>query len=264
MPVSRKDLNYYDSSTIVDFIKDNHIKYLINAAGYTGKPNVDACENDKHNTLMGNAVLPGILREACERAEILFGHVSSGCIYSGKKDNGDGFIETDKPNFSFRTNNSSFYSGTKALGEEILKGAENCYIWRLRIPFNEVDSPRNFITKLLNYDKLLEAENSISHLGEFTEAAWESINQEIKPGIYNITNTGSVKTSEVVEMIKEILNPKKQFCYFSNEEEFMKLAAKTPRSNCVLDNSKLLDAGIHVSSAKEAIEGSLLNWSRGQ
>ena len=213
---------------------------------------------------MGNAVLPGILKEACERAKILFGHVSSGCIYTGKKDNGDGFIETDKPNFSFRTNNSSFYSGTKALGEEILKGAENCYIWRLRIPFNEVDSPRNFITKLLNYDKLLEAENSISHLGEFTEAAWESINQEIKPGIYNITNTGSVKTSEVVEMIKEILNPKKQFCYFSDEEEFMKLAAKTPRSNCVLDNSKLLDAGIHVSSAKEAIKNSLLNWSRGK
>ena len=46
----------------------------------------------------------------------------------------------------------SFYSGTKALGEEVLEGAENCFVWRLRIPFNHEPSPRNYLQKLLNYE----------------------------------------------------------------------------------------------------------------
>ena len=39
-------------------------EFLINAAGYTGKPNVDACELHKADCLMGNAVLPGIIAQA--------------------------------------------------------------------------------------------------------------------------------------------------------------------------------------------------------
>ncbi len=39
---------------------------------------------------------------------------------------GGGFREDDAPNFSFRTNHCSFYSGTKALGEEVLAGAADC------------------------------------------------------------------------------------------------------------------------------------------
>jgi UDP-glucose 4,6-dehydratase len=62
--------------------------YLINCAGYTGKPNVDACELHKAECLEGNGVLPGIIRQACERAEIPWGHVSSGCIFTGRR--GDG------------------------------------------------------------------------------------------------------------------------------------------------------------------------------
>ena len=36
------------------------------------------------SVLQGNAVLPGIIREVCEDLKIPWGHVSSGCIYSGE------------------------------------------------------------------------------------------------------------------------------------------------------------------------------------
>ena len=49
-----------------------------------------------------------------------------------------GFTETDPPNFSFRDPPCSFYSGTKALGEEAIAGIGQSYIWRLRIPFDEI------------------------------------------------------------------------------------------------------------------------------
>ncbi len=262
--ISRNEVDYYDKTKLARLIQDTKATFLINAAGYTGKPNVDTCEDHKAETLLGNAVLPGIIREVCEDLKLPWGHVSSGCIYTGCRSDGRGFTETDSPNFSFRTNNCSFYSGTKALGEEVLEDAENCYIWRLRIPFNHIDSPRNYLSKLINYEYLLEAENSISHLNDFVAACTATWENNIAPGIYNVTNPGSVTTIQVVELLKEYLVPKREFKFFKNEDEFMQKAARTPRSNCVLDSSKIIQAGIELRPAEEAIIHSLNNWSSNQ
>jgi dTDP-4-dehydrorhamnose reductase len=258
--VGREDFDYYNPLLLSNYLKENKVKYLVNAAGFTGKPNVDACELAKYECLSGNAVLPGIIREVCEDLKIPWGHVSSGCIYSGTRTDGKGWTEEDEPNFSFRSPPCSFYSGTKALGEEVLEGAENCFIWRLRIPFNHEPSPRNYLQKLLNYNNLLEAENSVSHLEEFCQKCVECFIKDIEPGIYNMTNPGSITTSQVTEwMIEEGLTDK-QFNFFKSEEEFMVKAAKTPRSNCVLDTSKAERAGIGMRPVDEAIIKSIQDF----
>ena len=258
--VSRADHDYTNLAVLRNLLRETKPQFLINCAGYTGKPNVDACEDHKAECLAGNAVLPGTIRIACEEAGIPWGHVSSGCIYTGSKPDGSGFTETDKPNFSFRTNNCSFYSGTKALGEECLEGAENCYIWRLRIPFDSIDSPRNYLSKLMRYDKLLSATNSISHLDEFVRACWQTWSRRIPFGTYNITNTGSVTTEQVVDLIQKHLGIKRQFEFFESEQQFMQQAARTPRSNCTMDNSKLIAAGIEISHVTDALTNALKSW----
>ncbi len=206
-------------------------------------------------------MLPGTIRAACEAAGVPWGHVSSGCIYTGTRPDGTGFTENDSPNFSFRTNNCSFYSGTKALGEECLQDAENTYIWRLRIPFNHVDSPRNYLSKLLNYAWLLDATNSISHLNEFVRACWETWTRRVPYGIYNVTNPGAVTTREVVDHLKRELKIDRAFQFFPSERAFMERAAKTPRSNCVMDCTKLMQSGIKMSEVHDAIVMSLRQWT---
>jgi dTDP-4-dehydrorhamnose reductase len=258
--VRRSNVNYLDVGELRRFLQDSKLSFLINCAGYTGKPNVDACELHKAECLSGNAVLPGVVREACEQTGVPWGHVSSGCIYTGSRPDGSGFTEEDAPNFSFRTNNCSFYSGCKALGEECLQGADNVYLWRLRIPFDNQDSPRNYLSKLMRYDQLLDATNSISHLDEFVSACWETWARRVPFGTYNITNTGNVTARQVVGLIQKHLGVSKTFKFFETEDEFMRLAAKTPRSNCVLDNSKLVATGIPMRDVEEAIEDSLKRW----
>ena len=255
--ISRRDCDYYDIKALSKFLKDMRASFVINAAGFTGKPNVDACESSKYECLQGNAVLPGIIREVCEDLNIPWGHISSGCIYSGRRDDGKGWTEEDEPNFSFRSPPSSFYSGSKALGEEVLEGAENCFVWRLRIPFNHESNPRNYLQKLLNYENLLEAENSVSHLEEFCQKCIECVTKDIEPGVYNMTNPGSITTSQVTEwMIQEGLTDKK-FSFFKTEDEFMEKAAKTPRSNCVLDTTKAEKVGIGMRPVEEAMIDSI-------
>jgi dTDP-4-dehydrorhamnose reductase len=234
--------------------------YLINCAGYTGKPNVDACEVHKVECLEGNGVLPGIIRQACERIGIPWGHVSSGCTYTGGRSDGAAFREEDPPNFTFRQNNCSFYSGCKALGEEVLEGAEKCYIWRLRIPFENTANPRNYLQKVISYEKLLDAENSLSYLHEFVAACVDSFRLRIPFGIYNLTNPGNITTREVVELIQKIRVCSKKFVFFEDEAQFMKIAAKTPRSNCVVDSSKAIRAGLKLRPVHEVIENCLKTW----
>ena len=255
--LSRTEIDYTNLDELRTLLNEIKPRFLINAAGYTGKPNVDACESDRAECLFGNAVLPGRIRTACEEIGIPWGHVSSGCIYSGRKSDGGGWMEEDEPNFSFRKGPCSFYSGSKALGEEVLEGAENCYIWRLRIPFNHESSPRNYLQKLLNYSNLLEAENSISHLGEYVKSCVDSFTKNCEPGIYNLTNPGSITTRQVVEWMKEEGVADKDFQFFKNEKDFIAKAAITPRSNCVMSTTKSETAGIGLRPVEEAVRDSL-------
>ena len=286
LTLSRSAVDYTRFDSLLNFLRAKKPAFVINAAGYTGKPNVDACELDKAGTLLGNALLPQTIAHACAAAEIPWGHVSSGCIYSGAKisENGAvhtekdmtkpamrlltekspenilGFTETDTPNFSFRDQPCSFYSGTKALGEEAISGVGQSYVWRLRIPFDEFDSPRNYLSKVQRYAKVYDNVNSISHRADFVSACLDSWKLRAPFGIYNVTNPGFVTTRHVVEQVEKFLKPARKFEYWASDEEFYKVAAKTPRSNCVMDVSKLLATGVKVRGVEEALEDSLKNW----
>ena len=152
--LSRVNVNYCNYSDLYSFLTTSNVRgydLIINCAGYIGRPNVDACEDHKAETIEGNVVLPKMISDVCSEVGIPLMHISSGCIYTG----GDKeYTEMDEPNFCFKTNNGSFYSGCKALAEDLID-KDNSYICRLRIPFDEFDNSRNYISKLKNYDKLL-------------------------------------------------------------------------------------------------------------
>jgi UDP-glucose 4,6-dehydratase len=283
---SRATLDYTRFDALLEFLRQAKPDFLINAAGYTGKPNVDACEQHWAETLEGNALFPATVAHACSTLGVPWGHVSSGCVYSGAKvrlqdgwrvepdlnlphlksllkDNRaafQGFVETDEPNFTFRRPPCSFYSGTKALGEDAIRGVGQNYIWRLRIPFDHFDNPRNYLSKLQNYAKVYDNLNSLSHRGDFVEACLELWRRRAPFGIYNLTNPGFVSSSQVVAMIQRILKLDRPFEFWAGDAEFYRLAATTPRSNCILDVSKALAAGVPLRPVEEALADSLQQW----
>lgn len=286
--LSRKEVDYSRFDLLLKYLQKHRPEFVVNAAGYTGKPNVDACETAKADTLQGNTLLPQTIAQACAAANIPWGHVSSGCIFAGAKISVDGnlraekdltrpdlkaliaknpavihgFTENDEPNFSFRQPPCSFYSGTKALAEEAILDVGQSYIWRLRIPFDEFDSPRNYLSKVQRYPKVYDNVNSISHREDFVRACLDLWKLRAPFGIYNVTNPGFVTTREVVQAIEHVLKPARKFEFWESDEEFYRVAAKTPRSNCVMDVSKLLGAGVKIRPVGEALEHSLKNWRK--
>ena len=79
-------------------------------------------------------------------------------------------------------------------------------------------------------------------------------------GTYNVTNPGWLSTRQVVERLESVLRPARRFEFWESDEEFYKVAAKTPRSNCVMDSSKLLAAGVKIRPVDEALDHALRNW----
>jgi hypothetical protein len=132
----------------------------------------------------------------------------------------------------------------------------------VRIPFDQFEHPRNYLTKLMRYSRLLDATNSISELQEFVDASLRCWEKHVPYGIYNMTNPGAVTTREVVDLIKKSGVCHKEFTFFTSEDEFMQVAAKTPRSNCVMNSDKLLRTGIRLTEVHETIERDLRNWTK--
>ncbi|MBI1841393.1 MAG: sugar nucleotide-binding protein [Verrucomicrobia bacterium] len=284
--ISRTEADYSRFTPLMELLRSVRPSFVVNAAGFTGKPNVDACEQQKTETLQGNTLFPQTLSHACAATNTPWGHVSSGCVYSGAKvrENGaarierdlaqpalmallardrskfEGFTESDAPNFSFRQPPCSFYSGSKALGEEAIAGVGQSFIWRLRIPFDELDNGRNYLSKIQRYAKVYNNVNSLSHRGDFVRACLDLWERRAPFGTYNVTNPGFVTTRQVVERLEKILRTGRAFEYWADDAEFYRVAAQTPRSNCILDTRKLLEAGVKMRPVEEALDEALKRW----
>jgi hypothetical protein len=73
-------------------------------------------------------------------------------------------------------------------------------------------------------------------------------------------NPGYYSTSEVVEKIQQRLKPDWKPEFWKNDDEFYRFGAVTPRSNCILDGTKILQTGIRIRPVEEAVENSLNRW----
>lgn len=244
-----------DATAVEQVLNEHQPDIVINAAGKTGRPNVDWCEDHKEETLHANVTGPLVLLGACRKRGAYLVHLSSGCIYSGDND-GRGFGEDDIPNFS-----GSFYSRTKAWSEQILKefparpdGTGGVLILRLRMPFDDSTNERSLIMKVRKFTRVNDVENSVTYLPDFIKAA-EVLIERRKTGIYNVVNPGAISPYQIIELYKEIVDPS----HTAERVPLEQLAAlsKAGRSNCVLSTQKLSSEGIELLPVVEAVRSAL-------
>lgn len=144
-------------------VKPTHV---LNAAGVTGRPNVDWCEDHKIETIRANILGCLNLADVTNERGIHMTYYGTGCIFHYDAEfpegSGKGFKESDTPNFT-----GSWYSHCKAIVEGLLKQFPNVLTLRVRMPIVEsLVYPRNFITKIIKYDK-------VCWIGEGGGGEWE-------------------------------------------------------------------------------------------
>jgi 3,5-epimerase/4-reductase len=188
-----------------------------------------------HQNINDNLFVPLSLALFCDKNNIHFTYMGTGCIYNyndSHQINGIGFTETDKPNF-FGSN----YSTVKGHTNELMKYT-NALTLRIRMPITSCQSPRNFIKKITTYEYICSIENSMSVLDELLPVSIQMMENR-ETGIYNLTNPNSISHNKILELYRDIVDPTFTWKNFDINDQDKVLSSK--RSNNLLDTTKLTD-----------------------
>jgi 3,5-epimerase/4-reductase len=234
----------------LDTIKPTHV---LNCAGITGRPNIDWCEDHKPDTMRTNVIGTLNLADLCFQRDIHCTVYATGCIFlydeAHPEGSGIGFTEEDTPNFD-----GSFYSQTKGYMEPMLKCYPNCLILRVRMPVSDDLFHRNFVTKIVKYEKVVNIPNSMTILAEMLPASLAMAKTGLT-GVYNFTNPGVISHNQVLDLYKKYIDPTYTYKNFTIEEQAKVI--KAPRSNNELDTTKLMrdmPEGIEINDIHKSYE----------
>lgn len=125
-------------------------------------------------------------------------YFGSGCIfkYDDKHtpENGVGYTEEDIPNFF-----GSAYSLAKGKVDTIMRYFPNVLNARIRFPITENHHHKDFITKIMNYPKILNVRNSMAVLSDIVPTLIGLLVMSVG-GTINATNPGSAEHVEILKL----------------------------------------------------------------
>ena len=248
---TKQRLDDFDMKVIeLDIIADE-IDAVVNCAGLTGRPNVDWCEEHKHEVIRTNLIGTLALMEVCEKQGCHLINMATGCIFGydeGHVCGPDGvpFSEGDEGNFT-----GSFYSLTKGMVDRLAPYYEHVLHLRLRMPITCDDSPRCFVTKIRSYAKVVNIPNSMSVLPNLLLLIPQMIERRIV-GRLNFVNPNPISHNEILDMYREIVDPSFTYTNFDLEEHDKVVVAK--RSNNTLATDRIVSLfGDDVKDAHMAV-----------
>lgn len=246
-----------DIAQVREALKGVSNAVVINATGKTGMPNVDWCETHRLETESVNITGAINVAEVAVRQDNFVIQLGSGCVFEG--DETYAFTEEDEPNFE-----KSHYSHTKAEAERSLREMPRVCILRIRMPLSSIPHPKNLLTKLLQYKKILNEPNSVTvveDLMEFIEKIIERrVEIEALPNrVFNAVNPGMYHHSDLLELYRKTVDPSRQFEVITLEQ--FEGMTKAKRSNCVLSTKKSEKMGIAMPEIQGRLEQMVKSYS---
>lgn len=245
------DSRTHDRESVIAEIEKYNPTHVLNAAGVTGRPNVDWCEDHKAETIRTNVIGCLNIADICQVKGIHHLLYATGCIFEYDEEHqigGKGFTEEDKPNF-----HGSYYSHTKAIVEDLLAVYSTTCTLRVRMPISDDLNPRNFVTKIVKYDRVVDIPNSMTVLTDLLPISLTMAERRLT-GVYNFCNPGAISHNEVLDLYKKYVDPSYTYTNFSVEEQAKIL--KAGRSNNTLTHEKLVAAlpDIEIPEIHESME----------
>lgn len=226
--------------------KPDRIISLIGRTYGLGHNTIDYLEQkDKLvENLKDNLYGPLVLAFLTKKYNIHLTYLGTGCIFDGYPE--DGYKESDIPNFF-----GSSYSNVKGITDRLMHFMDDHVLnVRIRMPITSTVHPRNFITKIMNYKKICSKPNSMSVLPELLPIMIDMMQKKMT-GTINLTNPGFISHNEILEMVKEIIDPNFVWENFTLEEQNKILLAG--RSNNYLNTDKLQQLYPNILPIKQSV-----------
>lgn len=235
------EYNYFD---VMQALKRSP-SLVINAAAYVPLPSVDLCKNDPAKTILGNVCFPQILANACQESGVPLMHLSTACLYDEQRE----YTEEDEPTRGWN-GYCGVYVGSKLGGEHLVREYEKHYILRLRLPFDEFDHPRNYLSKLASFETVYDHVNSLTHRGDFAKWTLDLWQKNAPFGTYSCVNTGQIAATETLYEMTRI----------KGWHKVPRIVKSPDTTGARLSNAKLGSVIGPVRSVQEAVRDAIDNW----
>ena len=235
-------------------VAPTHVASFIGRTHGPGNDTVDYLEGgpDKLTINMrDNLFGPLLLAEICQKFNIHFTYIGSGCIFTYSDEHpvgGKPFTEDDRPNYF-----GSSYSVVKGYTDRLMHHYRNVLNVRMRLPISSDASPQDLITKLASYEKTLNIPNSLTVLPELLPVLLKLMKAR-HTGTINLVNHGCARLSDILDVYKGVVDPSHEYELIADSDkgELVEKLCFT-RSNCHLDTDTLAQLAPEVSSAVEAV-----------
>ena len=251
--LSRADIT--DKAAVLAALRDTGADAAINAAGKTGRPNVDWCESHPVETYRSNVIGALTVAEACADTGAHLLHLASGCIFYGPSPTPGGWLEDD------HANPSALYSRTKYAADLVLSRLPGVAVARLRMPIDEVPGERNLITKLSRYPEVIDVENSVTIVSDLVGVAAQLVEKRAT-GVFHVVNPGPMRHRDLLALYREIVDPAHRYTLIGEEELVARGLAVKARSNCILQSPRLAALGISLRPIEVALRETMERYAR--
>ncbi|MEK7665372.1 MAG: sugar nucleotide-binding protein [Patescibacteria group bacterium] len=228
---------------------------VLNATGVRGRPNVDWCETNQMTTILGNTLLPILLAQACAETGLYLLHIGSGCIFYGDSPHPDKAWRED--DFG---NPVPVYSRAKWAADLVLSTLPNVGIARIRMPIDSIPSAGNLIDKIASFPKVIDVENSATIVEDMI-SVFHQLMEKKAPGIFHVTNPGTIRHREILELYRELVDPS-HTCEWIHNDDLVRLGLVSKgRSNNFLASTRLAEFGITMRPALDALRDTMKKYA---
>lgn len=241
----------------LDSIKPSNVICLIGRTHGKGFTTIDYLEQPGklRENINDNLFSPVSLAIECQKRNIHLTYLGTGCIFNQDIDDiihSHGYQEHDLPDFF-----GSGYSTVKGFTDRLMHQFDNVLNLRIRMPIVGYDHPRNFITKIKSYTKIINVQNSMTVLPDIIPIIID-LSQKHHVGTINLTNPGTISHNQILDMYKQYIDPSIQFQNFTVDEQNTILASK--RSNNKLCTKQIELLYPNLKNIKHSLEDLFKNW----
>ena len=241
----------------LDSIKPSNVICLIGRTHGKGFTTIDYLEQPGklRENINDNLFSPVSLAIECQKRNIHLTYLGTGCIFNQDIDDiihSHGYQEHDLPDFF-----GSGYSTVKGFTDRLMHQFDNVLNLRIRMPIVGYDHPRNFITKIKTYTKIINVQNSMTVLPDIIPIIID-LSQKHHVGTINLTNPGTISHNQILDMYKQYIDPSIQYQNFTVDEQNTILASK--RSNNKLCTKQIELLYPNLKNIKHSLEDLFKNW----
>lgn len=243
-----------DISSVETVVASSSPDLFINCAAFT---NTNAAEEpaNQGTAFALNVQGPANCALACRRHSVPWVHFSTGMMFDGvPAHNAEGWTETDTPQ------PTGYYTWTKAWADGMLTPfleEDRILILRIHIPLSNVSHPRNFLNRLLSFDKAVDEPSSITVVEDLLDVLDQLLERKMG-GIFNVVNEGTMSSYEITKTLHKYGHGAKDATVLPMSKAELEAAVSAKggaqQTFPVLSTAKLQALGITMPKAQEAIE----------